>query len=151
MKNSNRMISIELKFFVNDMNENNDIEPGHMWDQGTIHLLPNAQHGILERKVEHFHSLMDISGALERLIWDNGLKVHVGGRSINYVDKGVDSKEALENAKARRERKRLAAEGPKPVQNEISLDNRTPDSKVDIKEILREAYQRIQERHQGMK
>lgn len=125
MKKSNRMVSIELKFFANDMNENNEIIPGHIWDQGTAHLLPNENHNIGERQMVHFHSLLDIAHAIETLLWESDLKVHVGGRSINYIDhRGTDHFEGLELANKRRAKKK-ADQAPE-AQDLLSEINEPP-------------------------
>jgi hypothetical protein len=83
---NNKMISVEIKFWTNDLNPEGGIMPKHAWDSGMVYLLMNDRHGIPSTAGKPFNSLMQINPAIEELLIENGIKLH-STRSGAYYSK----------------------------------------------------------------
>jgi hypothetical protein len=87
MKKENKMISIEIKFWTNDINPDGGVMPKHAWDAGMIKLHMNDRHGIPSTPTKPFHSLMQINNVIEDLLIENGIKLHHSRLSNIYYSK----------------------------------------------------------------
>ena len=85
-KHGEKMISVNLRFWTGNIaNEKGKILPGHAWTSGTMRLEANQSHGIPSGTTEPFNSLMEIPAVLEQLFIQNGMVLHVGGKTGKYI------------------------------------------------------------------
>jgi hypothetical protein len=85
-----KTVAIVLRFYTNEIAEKpGEILPKHVADAGTVTMVQNSAHGIEPKKTFHFHSLPEILTAIEDLITEHGITVHVGhkSRSRRYMAK----------------------------------------------------------------
>ena len=80
-----RMIEVKISFWTDDIaTEAGNILPGHARSSGLVSLEANGSHGIVPESPKPFHSLMDISSALERVLIENGIVLHPSKKMKKY-------------------------------------------------------------------
>ncbi len=87
MKKDNKMISIEIKFWTNDINQEGGVLPKHAWDSGMIKLHMNDRHGIPSTPPKPFNSLMQINHVIEEMLVEHGIKLHQSRIANLYYSK----------------------------------------------------------------
>jgi hypothetical protein len=87
----NRMIQVNLLFWTNDIAAaSGGLVPKHAWSSGIVRLERNSAHGIGAGQEVFFHSLMDITAQIERLLLSNGIMLHPGRKMSKYVSTKAD-------------------------------------------------------------
>ena len=81
------MIELKIRFWTNNISKKkNEIIPKHAWDAGVVSLEKNVSHGIGPKNPRPFHSMMDLSAIIERVLIAHGVKLHRGRHSTKYVE-----------------------------------------------------------------
>jgi hypothetical protein len=81
-----RMIEVKIRFWTNDIaGEKGSVRPKHAWASGVVRVERNKTHGIVPGKPRPFHSLMDLSAVVERVLIDQGIVLHLNSRMKKYV------------------------------------------------------------------
>jgi hypothetical protein len=88
-----RMIEVKIRFWTNDIAEGKGIvRPKHAWSSGVVRMERNNSHGIVPQSPEPFHSLMDLTSVVEKVLLAHGIVLHTSRRMRKYVQ-GVPGEE----------------------------------------------------------
>ena len=80
-----KMIELRVRFWTNDIAETvGEILPKHAWDSGVVHMQRNVSHEIEPQNPKPFHSLMDLTAVIEKVLVEHGVRLHSGRRSQKY-------------------------------------------------------------------
>ena len=80
-----RMVQVTIRFWTDKITEGEgNIIPGHAWGAGVLTLEANRSHGIESGLYEHFHSMLDLPRALEKLLTKGGISLHTSNRERKY-------------------------------------------------------------------
>jgi len=80
-----RMIEVKISFWTDDIAADaGNIVPKHARSSGLVSMEPNGSHGIVPESPRPFHSLMDISSALEKVLLENGVVLHPSKKMRKY-------------------------------------------------------------------
>lgn len=80
-----RMIEVRLSFWTDGIAAvEGNIVPKHARSSGLMRVEPNGAHGIVPKSPVAFHSLMDITSALEKVLTENGIVLHHSKRMGKY-------------------------------------------------------------------
>jgi hypothetical protein len=81
-----RMIEVRVRFFTNGIaGEKGKIRPKHALTEGVARIAPNKSHGIVQKKLFHFDSLLDLGHAIQRVLIDEGIVLHPSGKMKKYI------------------------------------------------------------------
>lgn len=84
-RHNEKMIELRIRFWTNDIAETSgEIVPKHAWDSGVVHVQRNASHDIEPLNPKPFHSLMDLTAVVEKVLIAHGVRLHSGRRSQKY-------------------------------------------------------------------
>ncbi len=76
-KYGEKMIQVKMYFFTDGIAESKDkIVPKHAWTKGQLSLIANESHEIRSRRT-HFNTLMELTHALQELLIEGGITLHV--------------------------------------------------------------------------
>lgn len=82
-----KMIEIKVRFWTDNIAEDQKkILPKHAWPGGVVRIARNKAHGIKPEKPIIFNSLMDLPYAIEKVLINQGIKLHIGGRMKKYIE-----------------------------------------------------------------
>jgi hypothetical protein len=85
-KYGERMIEVKVRFWTNDIAEGRGrIVPKHAWASGVVRVKGNRAHGIRPAGVVRFRSLLDLPGAIEKVLIDHGVELHTSVRMRKYL------------------------------------------------------------------
>jgi hypothetical protein len=85
-KHGERMIEIKVRFWTNDIAEGEgNILPKHAWTSGVVRMERNSSHGIVPDAPMPFHSLMDLSAVMEKVLHRDGVQLHPSRRMKKYL------------------------------------------------------------------
>src|SRR5262245_59769349 len=80
-----RMIEIKVRFWTNDLGgPRGTVRQKHAWASGVVRAEANRTLGISPRKPRPFHSLMDLSAVIEKVLIDHGIVLHRNRRMRKY-------------------------------------------------------------------
>ena len=81
-----RMIQISVRFWTNSIVKGKGrVIPKHAWTGGMVRMEANAAHGIKPKKPIAFHSLMDLTAAIEKVLIAQGVVLHPSDRTAKYT------------------------------------------------------------------
>ena len=81
-----RMIEIKVRLWTNDIADTEgSVLPKHAWSSGLVRLTRNATHGIGSNKALPFHSLMDLTSVIEKILIQNGITLHASRETKKYL------------------------------------------------------------------
>ena len=93
-KQGEKMITIKLRFWTNKIaNEPGKILPRHAWAAGMVQMGRNKSHGIVPKKAEPFHSLLDLGSIVETVLIEHGITLHPGDKMQKYFSSPPASKQ----------------------------------------------------------
>lgn len=82
-----RMIEVKIRFWTNDIAEGDGvIRPKHAWSSGVVRMERNKSHEIVPQAPLPFHSLLDLTAAIEKALLNHGIKLHLSRRMVKYID-----------------------------------------------------------------
>lgn len=87
-KHGQKMISVNVRFWTDELAEQGKVIPKHGWVHGVVHLETNPSHGIQPSKPIPFNSLMEIPVAIEELFIREGVTLHPNSRMRRYLARG---------------------------------------------------------------
>lgn len=83
-----KMIEVKLRFWTNDIAETpGHVVPKHAWTSGVVRVEGNKAHGIVPGQPQPFHSLMDVSAVVEKVLIKQGIVLHPSSRTKKYLSK----------------------------------------------------------------
>lgn len=81
-----KMIEVKLRFWTNDIAaDDGKILPKHAWASGVVRMERNRAHGVVPGKPIPFHSLLDISAAIEKALIEHRITLHIPRRMTKYI------------------------------------------------------------------
>lgn len=88
-KHGEKMIEVKLRFWTNNIaEERGRVIPKHAWASGVVRMEKNRAHGIVPGSPIPFHSLLDLSAAIEKALIEHGVKLHTPPRMKKYTSDG---------------------------------------------------------------
>src|SRR5215470_3289448 len=85
-----RMIEVKVRFWTNDLAKGvGKILPRHAWSSGVVSIERNKSHGIEPLSPKPFHTLMDLSAVIEKVLIAQGITLHASRKMSKYT-KGCD-------------------------------------------------------------
>jgi hypothetical protein len=86
-EHNEKMIELRIRFWTNDIAETKgDIIPKHSWDGGMVYMQPNASHGIKRTRPRPFHTMLELSAVIEKVLHAHGVKLNLGKNSRKYIE-----------------------------------------------------------------
>jgi hypothetical protein len=84
-KHGEKMIEIKLRFWTNGISEDpGKIVPKHAWASGVVRMERNTSHGISPGNPQPFHSLLDVTGLVEKVLIEHGVILHRSRKMKKY-------------------------------------------------------------------
>jgi hypothetical protein len=80
-----KMIEIQIRFWTNNIAKgSNKILQKHCWSKGVVKIQSNLAHGIKATNPIPFHSLMDLTSIIEKVIIKHNIILHNGSHMRKY-------------------------------------------------------------------
>ena len=81
-----KMIELKIRLWTDDIAPKSaDILPKHAWTAGVVGIERNTAHGITPKHPRAFNSLLEVGAAIERVLIDNGIELHLSRKMQKYV------------------------------------------------------------------
>src|SRR5262245_46994913 len=80
-----KMIEVRLRFWTNDIAGKGKFYPKHGLTAGMVRIEANDIHGIVPKQPRPFHSLLDVGKAVEQVLLDHGITLHINSSMKRYV------------------------------------------------------------------
>jgi hypothetical protein len=85
-KQGEKMIEVKLRFWTNGIaSQPGKVVPKHAWTSGVVRMERNKSHGIEPRNPQPFHSLLDVSAIIEKVLIEHGVVLHPSRRMKKYI------------------------------------------------------------------
>jgi hypothetical protein len=85
-RQNEKMIEVRIRFWTNNIAKSaGQIHPKHAWDSGVVFMERNFSHGIAPANPKPFHTLMDLSAVIEKVLIEHGVRLHPSRRSRKYI------------------------------------------------------------------
>ena len=85
-KRNEKMIEIKVRFHTDKLAGDGRVRPKHARTEGFVRIKTNETHGITNRgKARPFHSLLEITGAIEQVLKDHSIVLHVSDGMKKYI------------------------------------------------------------------
>jgi hypothetical protein len=86
-KHGERMIEVKIRFWTNDIAEGEGaIIPKHAWASGVVRMERNESHEIIPESPKPFHSLMDLTSVIEKVLISHGITLHANRKMKKYFE-----------------------------------------------------------------
>jgi hypothetical protein len=81
-----KMIEVKIRFWTNNISRTKgQIVPKHAWSAGVVRMEPNKSHGIVPESPEPFHTLMDVTAVVEKVLVRHGVVLHMSRKLRKYL------------------------------------------------------------------
>ncbi|MDM7999547.1 MAG: hypothetical protein QUS33_06000 [Dehalococcoidia bacterium] len=87
-KQGERMIELKVCFWTYGFANKGQIWPKHAWTRGEVRIVRNDAHGIKPTRGYKFNSLMEIPSAIEKVLVEHGIELHLCSKMDRYVKPG---------------------------------------------------------------
>lgn len=85
-KQGEKMIEVKIRFWTNNIApESGKILPKQAWSSGVVRIEANKSHGIVPSSPKPFHSLLDVSSVIEKVLIEQGIVLHPSRRMKKYL------------------------------------------------------------------
>lgn len=85
-KHGQKMIQINIRLWTNNISHRKgEIIRKHAWTSGVIRLESNQAHKITLTNPVPFHSLMDLTAVVEKVLIQHGIMLHTSRKLRKYV------------------------------------------------------------------
>lgn len=82
-----KMIEVKIRFWTNDIAEKDGmIRPKHAWAGGVVRMERNESHDITPQQPVVFHSLMDITAVIEKVLIAHDVTLHSSRKMDKYFE-----------------------------------------------------------------
>jgi hypothetical protein len=86
-----KMIEVKIRFWTNGIaDQSGKILPRHAWASGVVRMDPNKSHGIVSGNPQPFHSLMDVTAVIEKVLVEHGVVLHPSRKMQKYFTVDAD-------------------------------------------------------------
>lgn len=75
-----KTIKVTIYFFTDDIAPEGEINPGHGWAQGTVHVRSNPAHGIKDTS-RNFNRMSEIQPLIEEALAESGVTLQLSAES----------------------------------------------------------------------
>jgi hypothetical protein len=81
-----KMIEIKIRFWTDELCERGKVIPKHALTAGVVRIKPNKTHGIAPNDdAVPFNSLLDLGTAIEKVLKQHGIVLHISGGMKTYL------------------------------------------------------------------
>ncbi|MFI5116229.1 MAG: hypothetical protein ACHP8B_05965 [Terriglobales bacterium] len=80
-----KMIEVKVRFWTNKLSTSGQVIPKHGWTSGVVRITSNKSHGITAGKARPFNSLLDLGAAIEQILKEHGIVLHVSRGMKKYI------------------------------------------------------------------
>ena len=81
-----KMIEVKVRFWTNNIAAGpNRVIPKHAWTSGVVRMERNRSHGIEPGNPKPFHSLLDVTAIIEKVLINHGVVLHPSRTMKKYV------------------------------------------------------------------
>ena len=81
-----KMIEIKVRFWTDELCERGKVIPKHALTAGVVRIKPNKTHGIAPGgDAVPFNSLLDLGAAIEKVLKQHGIVLHIGSGMKTYL------------------------------------------------------------------
>jgi hypothetical protein len=88
-----KMIEVKLRFWTNKIAPaKGSVLPKHAWASGVVRMEGNKSHGIKPKAPAPFHSLLDVSAVIEKVLIAHGVVLHATKQMQKYFEPAKTSK-----------------------------------------------------------
>jgi hypothetical protein len=85
-KHGEKMIEVKVRFWTNNIaSRRGKVIPKHAWSSGVVRMEPNESHGIKPGNPKPFHSLLDVSAIIEKVLIEHGVVLHPSRTMKKYM------------------------------------------------------------------
>ena len=87
-KHGERMIEVRVRFWTNEIaygQVKGEVIPKHAWAAGVVAMDRNETHEITPGSPKPFHTLMDMSSVIEKVLIQHGVVLHPTEKTKKYV------------------------------------------------------------------
>jgi hypothetical protein len=84
-KHGEKMIEVKVRFWTDGISGPERVRPKHGWTSGIVRIKTNRTHGIEPGKARTFNSLLDMGAAIEQILKDHGIVLHVSRGMKSYI------------------------------------------------------------------
>jgi hypothetical protein len=90
-KHGEKMIEVKIRFWTDGISKGpgNLIVPKHAWTSGVVRMQRNKAHGIVPTNPIPFNSLLDLGKAIEQVLKEHGIVLHIGRGMKKYISPDV--------------------------------------------------------------
>ena len=82
-----KMIEVKIRFWTNNIADKpGKVIPKHAWSSGVVRMEANKAHGIKPKNPAPFHTLMDISAIVEKVLINHGIVLHPSRKMKKYFE-----------------------------------------------------------------
>lgn len=84
-KHGEKMIELKVRFWTDGISGPKQIRAKHGWTSGIVRIKTNRTHGIMRGKARPFNSMLDLGSAIEQVLKDHGIVLHVSRGMKGYI------------------------------------------------------------------
>lgn len=84
-KYGEKMIEVKVRFWTDGISVPDKVRPKHGLTSGVVRIKTNKTHGIVAGKTRPFNSLLDLSSAIEQVLKDHGVVLHISRGMKTYI------------------------------------------------------------------
>lgn len=82
-----KMIEVKVRFWTNGIaGAKGKVLPKHAWAGGVVRMESNSTHGVKPKNPRPFHTLMDMTAVIERVLIEHGIVLHPGRKMGKYIN-----------------------------------------------------------------
>ena len=84
-KYGEKMIEVKVRFWTDSIAKEGHVIPKHAWTSGMVRIDTNKTHGITPKQPKPFNSLLEMNGAIERVLLEHGIMLHPSRKMQKYM------------------------------------------------------------------
>ena len=85
-KYGEKMIEVKVCFFTDGIAQSaGSVVPKNAWTMGAVRIDANRSHGITPQNPVIFNSLLEVVGAIEKVLINHGIKLHASPKTRKYL------------------------------------------------------------------
>lgn len=85
-KQGEKMIEVKVRFWTNNIaTQPGKVIPKHAWTSGVVRMERNKSHSIEPGSPQPFHSLLDVSAIIEKVLIEHRIVLHPTKRMKKYI------------------------------------------------------------------
>ncbi len=86
-KHGEKMVEIQIRLWTDGIaGEQNKVIPKHAWSSGVVKVQSNKAHGISSQSPVPFHTMMDLTAVIEKVLINHGITLHQSRKMKKYFE-----------------------------------------------------------------